>query len=82
MPRAWYAYDGIGDPYLLSSYSLVTANIGCQQGSTPCAVYIDNADLDPKKSFSINIKHYISNLLVTGVGQPQIGSKKYVYGRD
>ena len=81
MSRAWYAYDGVGDPYVFSSYSLTTVNIGCVNGNDPCAIYVYNGDIDPVQPFSVNIQHYISNLLITGIAQPQIGSKRYVYGK-
>lgn len=83
MPRAWYAYDGVGDPYSLTSYSLSGVTPGCLDGDHPCAIFIYNGDLDPTGPFSHNIQTYLSNLLVTAIAQPQFpgGTKKYVYGK-
>lgn len=82
MPRAWYAYNGVSDPYLFTSYSLSNGTPGCIDGNDPCAIFVYNGGSIPEGSFSANIRIYIADLMVTSLAQPQLPSntKKYVYG--
>jgi len=83
MPRCWYAYNGVGDPLLISSYSLVGIKPGCINGSRVCAIYTPNCGPTPAL-LSANIRNYIADLLITLVAQPNggLGVKKYVYGKN
>ena len=83
MARCWYAYNGIGDPLLIASYTLIT--IGkpvCISGSFVCAIYAPACGPNPSV-LSTRIKSYIGFLLSTLVPQPgDEGVKKYVYGKN
>lgn len=84
MRRCWYAYDGIGDPFLASSYIIITVKPGCINGCTVCAIYVPACDVNPSSPLSQNMMVYIANLLATCIAQPSLppGAKKYVYGKD
>jgi hypothetical protein len=83
MARAWYAYKGSGDPCNRANYSLMTITPSCVNGSNLCAIYEYDGGAQPS-GISANICRYISNLLATGLAQPQvpINAKKYVYGKS
>lgn len=83
MARAWYAYNGVGDPFLISSYYFATVKPNCLNGYRGCAIYVPNGGPSPAL-LSANIRNYIANLAITFIPQPQ-GSpevKFYVYGRN
>ncbi|MBB5620648.1 hypothetical protein HDE69_001697 [Pedobacter cryoconitis] len=82
MARAWYAYNGVGDPLVLGSYLLATVKPGCINGSRICAIYELNGGTTPQ-ILSQNIRSYIANTQVLLVAQPDSnpGIKKYVYGK-
>ncbi|RAJ32965.1 hypothetical protein [Pedobacter cryoconitis] len=83
MARAWYAYNGVGDPFLVSSYNLAIVKPACINGSKICAIYEFNGGSNPQL-LSTNIRKYIASLQLSPVAQPEspIGAKKYVYGKD
>lgn len=84
MARCWYAYNGFGDPFLASSYFLMSTKPGCINGCTVCAIYTPACDINPSSPLSQNMLTYIANLLATCIAQPQDSNrfKKYVYGKD
>lgn len=81
MSRFWYAYDNVGDPNSVTSYSLSTDKPACTTGNKLCTINAASEDPNTIDPLSANIQIYISNLLITGVPQPQNGQKKYVYGK-
>lgn len=82
MARRWYAYDGFGDPLLISSFTLSTIPPNCRDGANVCALYVPNGGSFPSV-LSTNIRAYIANILLTSVAQPDgFGIKKYVYGKN
>ncbi|MBB5620645.1 hypothetical protein HDE69_001694 [Pedobacter cryoconitis] len=82
MARAWYNYNGVGDPLVLGSYLLSTVKPACINGGKVCAIYELNGGATPQL-LSSNIRNYIANLLSLSVAQPDSipGIKKYVYGK-
>lgn len=82
MARSWYSYNGTGATNQPSSYTLVTSDPTCVEGTRLCAIYAINGGANPS-TISARIQAYISNLFVTGVPQPvlPVGAKKYVYGK-
>ena len=83
MARAWYSYNGIGDPLLIASYTLSTLRPACLNGTRVCAIYTPAGGPNPSV-LSTNIRNYIGNVLSTLVAQPDAnpGIKKYVYGKN
>lgn len=82
MGRFWYAYNGIGDPLLASSYNAATVRPGCANGPNVCAIYAVGA-ATPATPLSTNIKNYIANIQLTLIASPDssLALKKYVYGK-
>jgi hypothetical protein len=83
MARSWYAYKGSGDPYLSSSYTLMTVCPACINGNNLCAIFVYDGGIIPIGPFSMNIRRYISNFLAPGLAQPYnpVNAKKYVLGK-
>ena len=83
MARCWYAYNGIGDPLLCSSYNLASHIPACLNGCNVCAIYAPRCGPQPSCPLSNNMRNYIANLQITCVAQPDStpGIKKYVYGK-
>ena len=82
MARSWYAYIGVGDPTLASSYSFAAGVApGCLNGSTICAIYAPAGGVTPTGPLSSNLRKYISAGLITNISQPQDSGrfKQYVY---
>ena len=79
MARSWYAYDGVGNKFALSSYSLATDQPACPGGFNLCAIYAPSGGTNPQ-FISNNIRNYINNGLVKGTNQPSlpVGSRIYV----
>lgn len=80
--KAWYVYDGIGDPYHASSYRKVTQKPLFESGKYLCAIYTESGDIIPSSPLSANIQQYIANALVTGISQPphyKKHTKAFVY---
>jgi len=83
MNRSWYAYMGIGDPSLCSSYVKVSVRHTCICGTKICAIYATGEDFRPTEPLSDNMQQYIKKALATGRIQPErpFGSRKFVYLR-
>ncbi|MET4142839.1 hypothetical protein [Pedobacter sp. UYP1] len=83
MARAWYSYNGIGDPLLIASYIFAPIKPACLNGVNICSIYTPNGGPNPSV-LSANIRNYIANTLSTLVAQPDAnpGLKKYVYGKN
>jgi len=81
MARSWYAYIGVGDPTLASSYSLAAGVPGCFNGCTICAIYSPAGGTTPTGPLSPNMRRYIAAALITCLSQPQDSGrfKLYVY---
>ena len=80
MARCWYAYNGIGDPLLPSSYNLSLAKPICLNGSIVCAIYAPGCGLSPSL-LSASMRKYVKDGQLQLVAQPfsPFGAKKYVY---
>jgi len=83
MARFWYVYDGMGSPFLISSYNLSPIKPTCLIGCRVCAIYAPSGAGSPA-ALSTNIRSYIINMLASPVPQPAepVGAKIYVYGRS
>jgi len=81
MARTWYAYNGVGDPLLISSYNLASVKPACINGSRICAIYAYNGGVSPSV-LSTNLRLYIANIQVATVAQPDSSlTRKFVYGK-
>lgn len=67
MARNWYAYIGMGDPTLASSYSFSTVVPTCVNGCKICAVLAPGT---ATPTLSTNLRAYIIAGLVTSMQQP------------
>lgn len=83
MARTWYAYNGIGDPYIAPSYLIASMKPTCKDGIRICAIYATGTGLTPAV-LSSNIRGYIADLQLTLVARPDSNPaiKKYVYGKS
>ena len=82
MARCWYAYNGVGDPFLISSYFLATVKPSCINGCKICAIYAPNCGPTPSV-LSTNMRTYIANIIISCIAQPNtLPYKKYVYGKN
>ncbi|SHG10531.1 hypothetical protein [Pedobacter caeni] len=75
---AWYAYNGIGDPFIPSSYVKTTTNPTCTTGPFVCAIDLVDSTTIPTTAFNYNRLDYIANGLATLTPQPT-GSQIYLY---
>ncbi|AMP97807.1 hypothetical protein AY601_0866 [Pedobacter cryoconitis] len=82
MARFWYAYNGIGDPFLSGSYNLLPFKPVCINGCTICAIYSPGSSV-PSSPLSTNLRTYIVTVMANQVAQPDSSAniKKYVYGK-
>jgi hypothetical protein len=80
MARKWYAYDGVGNPFLLGSYRLQTTIPGCINGPVICSIYAQGQAEFPE-NISLNLRRYIANGLANGVAEPATPPRQkfYVY---
>lgn len=80
MARSWYAYNGIGDVNIPSSYLYSPSVPTCRSGFALCSIYAVYAGAHPFE-ISQNLQNYIASGLQNGVPEPAIpaGAKKYVY---
>ncbi|MET4142841.1 hypothetical protein ABIB30_005254 [Pedobacter sp. UYP1] len=83
MAKAWYVYDGMGSPFLISSYNFIGNKPTCVNGCKVCAIYAPNGGPTPSV-LSNNIRLYIINLMASPISQPTepVGTKNYVYGKN
>ncbi|MBB5646286.1 hypothetical protein HDE70_002574 [Pedobacter cryoconitis] len=83
MARAWYVYNGTGDPLLISSYILSPRKPPCLNGCKICAIYAYNGGPSPSV-LSGNIRNYILSLMLSTIAQPDtpVGAKIYIYGKS
>ncbi|SHG10582.1 hypothetical protein [Pedobacter caeni] len=75
---AWYAYNGVGDPFIPSSYVKTTTNPTCLGGSSVCAIDLVDSTTIPTTAFNQNRLDYIANGLATLTAQPA-GSTIFLY---
>ena len=69
MARFWYAYNGMGDPLLPSSYNLSPVTPTCVNGCKVCAIFAPGTS-SPFAPLSARIRSYIMAGLVTSMQQP------------
>lgn len=83
MARSWYAYDGMGSPFLSSSYNLTFIKPACLNGCKVCAIYATGTGPSPT-TLSTNIRAYIINMMTSTVAQPTnpSGVKIYLYAKN
>jgi hypothetical protein len=79
MPN-WYAYIGVGDPTLSTSYRIVSVKVACTpSGVVICAIYLPGNDVYPD-GFDQRTLLYIANTLATQIAQPTgPGVMRFVY---
>ena len=76
----WYAYTGIGDPTVASSYRLTSIKPSCLTGEEICAIYLNQSAAIP--STFDGVTTYIANALATQSPQPSgLLVKPFVYLR-
>ena len=76
----WYAYTGVGDPTLSTSYRLSSLKPSCVAGEEICAIYLNQTDAIP--SAFDGVTTYIANALATQTPQPTGALvKRFVYLR-
>ncbi|WP_342328702.1 hypothetical protein [Pedobacter sp. FW305-3-2-15-E-R2A2] len=76
----WYAYTGVGDPTLSTSYRLSSVKPSCNLGVQICTIYLNQTDAIP--SAFDGVTTYIANALATQTSQPTgAGVKRFVYLR-
>jgi len=83
--KCWYVYNGIGDPYLASSYRRITVRPRGDTGNHISAIYSSNTGNSTTTALSTNIKQYIANALASGLSQPPVFKphhKCFVYLKD
>ena len=80
MARFWYSYNGVGDPFLTTSYNQSLVKPTCINGPRICAIYSPGAT-NPTSPLSTRLRTYISNIFVALTAQPESNVKKYVYAR-
>ena len=68
MARQWYAYNGIGDPLLSSSYNIAPTTPLCVNGWKICAIL--SPGTSTPAALSVNLRAYIASGQVTGLQQP------------
>jgi hypothetical protein len=74
----WYAYVGVGDPTLSTSYRLSNTKPTCTGvGVDICAIYLNDTNTVPGAFDGIST--YIANALITLSSQPPGGAKRFVY---
>lgn len=83
MARSWYAYDGMGNPFLTSSYNFTFIKPVCLHGCKICAIYATGTGVAPSL-ISGNLRSYIINMMVFPIAQPTdtAGTKIYLYGKN
>lgn len=83
MARSWYVYDGMGSPFLNSSYNLTFIKPACINGCKVCAIYAAGTGPAPT-TISGNIRTYIINMMTSTVAQPAdpTGVKIFLYGKN
>lgn len=75
----WYGYTGIGDPFIASSYRLITVGPNCTSGTCKiCAIYLNDTSTVPSYIDS-NVLLYIGNALASQFSQPPGVAKRFVY---
>lgn len=73
----WYSYN-FGDPSLPGSYRKTTLPPSCTDGSTICAVYLDDTSTIPGSLSFSDVTQYIANAQATLTPQPE-GNPFFVY---
>lgn len=71
MANHWFAYDGVGNPYVPASYLRTNIAPNCDGGCKICAVYLDDNSLGNPSTLG-PVLTYIANALITQVAQPAI----------
>lgn len=70
---SWYAYNGVGDPFIPASYVRMTQSPSCTGSCQICAVFLTDNTVIPATPFSANRIEYISDALGTQTPQPTSG---------
>lgn len=86
MAKAWYLYDGSGNPTLSTSYTLYNfasplTQPPCQDGCRLCAIQsTTGGGLRPITPLSNNVLAYLTTFFIAQVPQPNI-TIPYVVGK-
>ncbi|SHG10488.1 hypothetical protein [Pedobacter caeni] len=67
---AWYIYNGIGDPFIPSSYVKTTITPTCTNGCIICAIDLVDTTTVPTTAFNQNRIDYIANAYASSAEQP------------
>ena len=87
MAKAWYIYDGSGNPTLSTSYTLynpadLNAVAPCPDGCRLCAIKSNTGPgLRPVTPLSNNVRTYLSNFFIAQGVQPLYPNDPYVVGK-
>ena len=73
--KAWFCYNGVGDPYSAASYRQVNCKPSGPVGRTICSIYADGY-FTPIAPLSTNVQSYITLALTTGLSQPPVFRKR------
>ncbi|RAJ31599.1 hypothetical protein LY11_02098 [Pedobacter cryoconitis] len=86
MAKAWYLYNGSGDPNSSISYTLynpldLTAVAPCPDGCRLCAIKSNTGPGRPVSPLSNNVRTYLSNFFIAQKAQPPFTRAVYVVGK-
>ena len=73
--KAWFCYNGIGDPYNAASYRQVNCKPSGAVGGNISTIYATGF-FTPISPLSINIQTYITMALTTGFSHPPVFRKR------
>ena len=87
MPKFWYAYNDVGDPFSAASYAKINLpnKPTCTNGSDICAIYASGSSVNnsPDTPFSANLQQYIALALSDSeLPQPRGSGRPFVYLRN
>lgn len=89
MAKAWYLYNGSGNPSVSSSYTIYNfsnplTQPPCPDGCKLCAIYSTTGNtniLNPISPLSNNILAYLSAFFIAQSVQPPYPSNPYIVGK-
>jgi len=73
--KAWFCYNGVGDPYQAASYRQINFKPSGAFGGRISAIYADGW-FTPISPLSTNVMCYISTAQITGLSQPPVFRKR------
>ena len=73
--KAWFCYNGVGDPYHAASYRQVNCKPSGPMGNRISSIYADGF-FTPISPLSANLQSYITLALTSGSSQPTVFRKR------